>query len=109
MIWSFQIYNLFGEIFKFRQDKSNNAFREILKCFCKTAKFEFFVKQVIYLESQDHRLQNDMIYLCSKGLKFFRISKNGLKSDYLAKIGHKIAKLNIFLIFKMIRTLSDDI
>ena len=46
-------------IFKFREDKSNNVFREILKCFCKTAKFEFFAKQIIYLESPDHPLQND--------------------------------------------------
>ena len=37
------IYNLF------REDKSNNVFREILKCFRKTAKFEFFAKQIIYL------------------------------------------------------------
>ena len=51
VIWRFQIYNLLGEIFKFREDKSNNVFREIRKCFRKTAKFEFFTKQIIYLES----------------------------------------------------------
>ena len=56
VIWRFQIYNLFRGIFKFREDKSNNVFREILKCFRKTAKFEFFVKQIIYLESPDHLL-----------------------------------------------------
>ena len=60
VIWRFQIYNLFREIFKFREDKSNNVFREIRKCFCKTAKFEFFGKQIIYLESPDHPLQNDI-------------------------------------------------
>ena len=54
VIWRFQIYNLFREIFKFREDKSNNVFREIRKCFRKTAKFEFFAKQIIYLESPDH-------------------------------------------------------
>ena len=59
VIWRFQIYNLFREIFKFSEDKSNNVFREIRKCFRKTAKFEFFAKQIIYLESPDHRLQND--------------------------------------------------
>ena len=58
--WRFQIYNLFREIFKFREDKSNNVFREIRKCFRKTAKFEFFAKQIIYLESPDHPLQNDI-------------------------------------------------
>ena len=47
------------DIFKFREDKSNNVFREIRKCFRKTAKFEFFAKQIIYLESPDHPLQND--------------------------------------------------
>ena len=60
IIWRFQIYNLFREIFKFREDKSNNVFREILQCFRKTAKFEFFAKKTIYLESPDHPLQNDI-------------------------------------------------
>ena len=59
VIWRFQIYNLFREIFKFRENKSNNVFREILKCFRKTAKFEFFAKNIIYLESPDHPLEND--------------------------------------------------
>ena len=60
VIWRFQIYKLFREICKFREDKSNNVFRKILKCFRKTAKFEFFAKQIIYLESRDHPLQNDI-------------------------------------------------
>ena len=54
VIWRFQIYDLF------REDKSNNVFREIRKCFRKTAKFEFFSKQIIYLGSPDHSLQNDV-------------------------------------------------
>ena len=52
VIWRFQIYKLFREIFKFREDKSNNVFREIRKCFRKTAKFEFFAKQIIYWNLQ---------------------------------------------------------
>ena len=60
VIWRFQIYNLFREIFKFRGNKNNNVFREILKCFRETEKFEFFAKQIIYLESSDHPLQNDV-------------------------------------------------
>ena len=40
VIWRFQIYHLFREIFRFREDKKNNVFREILKCFRKTAKFD---------------------------------------------------------------------
>ena len=62
LFWTFQIYNLFREIFKFREDKNNNVFREILKCFRKTAKFEFLAKQITYLESTDHPLQNDTHY-----------------------------------------------
>ena len=54
------MYNLFHEIFKFWEDKNNNVFREILKCFCKTAKFEFFAKQIIYLASPGHPLQDDV-------------------------------------------------
>ena len=51
----------FGTPFdKFREDKSNNVFREILKHFRKTAKCEFFAKQIIYLESPDHPLQNNI-------------------------------------------------
>ena len=48
------------KIFKFREDKSNNVFREIRKCLRKTAKFEFFAKQIIYLGSPDHVLQSDI-------------------------------------------------
>ena len=95
VIWRFQIYNLFREIFKFREDKSNNVFREIRKFLRKTAKFEFFAKQIIYL-------------------KFFRTSENGLNSAYFAKIAHKIAKPKYFPnIFddsdSPINSLSDDI
>ena len=60
MIWRFQIYNLFREIFKLREDTNNNEFREILKCFRKTAKFEYFAKQIMSLESPDHVIQNDV-------------------------------------------------
>ena len=63
MIWRFQIYNLFCEIFKFREDTSNNEFREIRKCFRKTAKFEYFAKQIISLESPDHVIQNDVSHV----------------------------------------------
>ena len=63
VIWRFQIYNLFLEIFKFREYKSNNEFREVLKCFRKTVKFEFFAKQIIYLKTPDHALQNDTGYV----------------------------------------------
>ena len=96
VIWRFQIYNLFREIFKFREDKSNNVFREIRKCFLKTASKWY------------------IICLCSKSLKFFRTSENGLNSAYLAKIAHKIAKPKYFPnIFddsdSPINSLSDDI
>ena len=37
-------------------------FREVRKCFRKTARFEYFAKQIIflYLESSDHAHQNDV-------------------------------------------------
>ena len=47
-------------MFKLREDTSNNEFREIRKCFRKTAKFEYFAKQIISLESPDHVIQNDV-------------------------------------------------
>ena len=37
-----------------------------------------------------------MICSCSKSSKFFRTSKNGLKSDFFAKIAFKIAKSKYF-------------
>ena len=39
--WRFQKYNLFREIFNFREDKSNNVFREIRKCFHKPRNLNF--------------------------------------------------------------------
>ena len=90
-------HNSFREIFKFREDNSNNEFREILKCFRKTAKFEFFAKKLYIWNLQITRFKMTCLtYLCSKSLKFFRTSKNGLKSDYFAKIAHKIAKSKYF-------------
>ena len=44
----------------FREDKTNNVYCKILKCFRKTAKFQFFEKQIIYLANPDHPLQNDI-------------------------------------------------
>ena len=65
VIWGFQIYNLFREIFKFGEDKSNNVFCEIRKCFRKTAKFEFFAKQIIYLESiRDRSILLSHLFIC---------------------------------------------
>ena len=42
VIWRFQIYNLFLEVCKFREDKNNNVSREILKYLRKTAKIQRF-------------------------------------------------------------------
>ena len=58
--WRFQIYNLFLEKFKFR------VFTKAFKNFAKYiitfifAKFKYFEKKNIYLESPDHPLQNDI-------------------------------------------------
>ena len=35
-------------------------FAKFVNAFVKIAKFEFFAKQIIYLESPDHPLQNDI-------------------------------------------------
>ena len=59
-IVAWEMLVVLSKIFKFREDRSNSVFREILKCFRKTAKFEFFAKQIIYLESPDHPLQNNI-------------------------------------------------
>ena len=114
MIWRFQIYNLFREKFKFRG--FTKAFTNFAKCIIDFifAKFKYFAKQVIYLESPDHVLHNDTICSYSKSLKFFRTSENGLNSAYFAKIAHKIAKPKYFPnIFDdsdyPINSLSDDI
>ena len=60
LISRFQIYNLFREKFKFR------GFTKAFKNFAKYviafifAKFKYFAKQIIYLESPGHQLQNDI-------------------------------------------------
>ena len=51
VVWRFRIYNYFREIFKFR---------EILKVCHKIAKFEYFAKVIVYSESPDHVLSNDI-------------------------------------------------
>ena len=61
VIWRFQIYNLFREIFKFREDNSNNVFREIRKCFRKSAKFEFHVLACFKLTALGRRKVNTHI------------------------------------------------
>ena len=41
VIWRFQIYNLFREIFKFREDKSNNVFAKFVNAFVKPRNLSF--------------------------------------------------------------------
>ena len=56
VVWRFQIYNYFCEIFKFRD------FMNTLRNFAKSvfanifAKFEYFAKVIIYSKSPDHVL-----------------------------------------------------
>ena len=60
VIWRFQIYNLFREKFKF------HGFTKAFKNFVKHiigfifAKFKYFAKQIIYMESPDHPRQYDV-------------------------------------------------
>ena len=54
------IYNLFREKFKFRGfTKAFTNFAKYIIVFI-FAKFKYFAKQIIYLESPDHVLQNDV-------------------------------------------------
>ena len=60
VIWRCQIYNLFREKFKFRGfTKAFWNFAKYIIAFI-FAKFKYFAKQIIYLESPDHVLQNDI-------------------------------------------------
>ena len=118
VIWRFQIYNLFREIFKFRDDKSNNVFRETgVNAFVKPRNLNFSQNKLYIWNLQITRFKMIfmcIICLCSKSLKFFRTSENGLNSAYFAEIAHKIAKPKYFPnIFddsdSPINSLSDDI
>ena len=105
----------FNEKFKFR------GFTKAFKNFAKYiiafifAKFNYFAKQIIYLGSLNHPLQNDVWYVCVLRVwDFFRTSKNGLNSYYFAKIAHKIAKSKYFPNIlndsdSRINSLSDDV
>ena len=56
VIWGFEIYNLFREKFKFRGfTKAFKNFAKYIIAFI-VAKFKYFAKQIIYLESRDHPL-----------------------------------------------------
>ena len=59
VIWRFQIYNLFREKFKFLVFAYVRISPEYIIAFI-FAKFKYFTKQIIYLESPDHALQNDI-------------------------------------------------
>ena len=60
MVWKFQIYNYFREIFNFRD------FMNTLRNFTKPVfsdifpKFEYFLKVIVYSKSPDQVLQNDI-------------------------------------------------
>ena len=62
VIWRFQIYNLFREKFKFRGFFFTKAFTNFANYIIAFifAKFKYFAKQIIYLKSPDHVLQNDI-------------------------------------------------
>ena len=56
VVWRLRIYNYFREMFKFRENMSKNRFCEISLSVHKIAKFEYFVKVIIYSKSPDHVL-----------------------------------------------------
>ena len=114
VIWRFQIYNLFREIFKFREDKAIMYFAKFVNAFVKPRNLNFSRNKLYIWDLQITRFKMMYNCLCSKSLKFFRTSENGLNSAYFAKIAHKIAKPKYFPnIFddsgSPINSLSDDI
>ena len=94
VVWRFRIYNYFREIFKFRENMSKNRFREISLSVHKIAKLYIRNLQTTYFK---------MIYNTFIFLKFEIFSKSCSEplQSHFAKIAHKIAKSNIFQIFKM--------
>ena len=48
VVWRFRIDNYFREIFKFCENMSKNIFREISWSVYKIAKYEYFLKVIIY-------------------------------------------------------------
>ena len=94
---SFQIYHL--------------KYSKYIICFAKYLNFAK-IKAVMYFANSLNWIFRETNYIfgisrspaskwyiicsCSKSLKFFGTSKNGLKSDYFAKIAHKVAKSKYF-------------
>ena len=58
VIWRFDQYKLFSEIFKFRENTNKNRFREISWSVHKILKFKHFAKVVTYRKSPDYALQS---------------------------------------------------
>ena len=96
-------------------------FKSFLKIICRrtdwgkrSLQYTVFTSNYIFGISRSPASKWCIICLCSKSLKFFRTSENGLNSACFAKIAHKIAKPKYFPnIFydsdSPINSLSDDI
>ena len=87
----------FAKYLNFAKIKAIMYFAKFLNALVKPRNLIFFREtNYIFGISRSPASKWYMIHLCSKSLKFFRTSKNGLKSDYFAKIAHKIAKSKYF-------------
>ena len=111
VIWRFQIYNLFREIVKFREDKAIMYFAKFLNAFVKPRNLNFSRNKLYIWHLQITRFK--MIYNMFV-FEIFQTSKNGLNSDYFEKNAHKIAKSKYFPDILndsdfQINSLSDDI
>ena len=60
VIWRFQIYKLFREIFKFREDKTNMYFAKFLNAFVKPRNLNFSRNKLYIWNLQITPLQNDI-------------------------------------------------
>ena len=93
IIFHFQAGDLeIPNIICFAKIKPIMYFAKFLNAFVKPRNLNFSQKNYIFGISRSPASKSYMMCLCSKSLKLFLTSKNGLNSDYFAKIAHKIAK-----------------
>ena len=104
----------FAKYLNFAKIKAIMYFAKFVNAFVKPRNLNFRETNYVFGISRSPASKWYIICSCSESLKFFRTSKNGLKSDHFAKIAHKIAKPKYFPnIFddsdSPINSLSDDI
>ena len=85
----------FAKYLNFAKIKAIMCFTKFLNAFVNREIWIFREPNYIFGISRSSASKWCMIYLCSKS-EIFSSIQNGLKSDYFAKLGHKIPKSNYF-------------